>query len=240
MKRIKLLILLGILIWESQGMAQQEAITKGVGWLKGTQNATGSFGDEEMIGLALIDTTAVLDTFYYLNETDTSYTKGIEWLGTQSVFSCSLLARAIKTLFEGDMGTSTLIDFLLAYQRDDGAFGGYGIENLDTTLVLYAFKSANYTNNTIIEPALFYLISNQNLDSGFGIAGKLSLADDSVKESNIYMTALAILTLNQYKNQFYLAPIIEKASNWLISQQKQDGILEPFGRQAWLIRQFRI
>ncbi|MEW6481428.1 MAG: prenyltransferase/squalene oxidase repeat-containing protein [bacterium] len=206
MNKIKWLILL-VGLGITQGMAQQEAITKGVEWLKGTQNTSGSWGDEEMIASAVIDTTAVLDTFYYLNETDASYTKGIEWLGTQSVFSCSLLARIIKTLAESGTDTSNLVDLLLTYQREDGGFGGYGIGNLDTFLALSALKSANYPNTTVIESALWYLISNQNDDGGFGF-----------DESNVYLTSLAILSLNQYKDQFYLTPNIEKAKNWLILQ----------------------
>jgi hypothetical protein len=100
-----------------------------------------------MIAIAVIDTTAVLDTLYYLNEIDTSYTKGIEWLGTQSVFSCSLLARKIKTLACSGTDTSELVDLLLTYQREDGKFGGYGIEILETTLALSAL-------NLLITPTL--------------------------------------------------------------------------------------
>jgi hypothetical protein len=68
-----------------------------------------------MIVSAVIDTTAVLDTLYYLNEIDTSYIKGIEWLGTQSVFSCLLFARKIKTLARSGTDTSKLVDLLLIY-----------------------------------------------------------------------------------------------------------------------------
>ncbi|MEW6680903.1 MAG: prenyltransferase/squalene oxidase repeat-containing protein, partial [bacterium] len=185
MNKIKLLILL-VGLGITQGMAQEDAITKGVEWLKGTQNASGSWGDEERFGACVIDTTVVLDTLHYLNETNTNYTKGIEWLGTQAIFSPSLLARKIKTLAEFGTNTSSLIELLLSYQREDGGFGGYGIGNLDTLLALSALKSANYSDTTVIESALWYLTSNQNDDGGFGVAGKLSLADRSAKESKVY------------------------------------------------------
>ncbi|MEW6006761.1 MAG: hypothetical protein AB1595_01215 [bacterium] len=118
MNKIKWLILLGGLMCSIQEMAQEEAITKGVGWLKGTQNASGSWGDEEKFGACVIDTMAVLDTFYYLGETDIAYHKGIEWLGTQAIFSPCLLARKIKTLAEFGTDTSSLIELLLIFQRE--------------------------------------------------------------------------------------------------------------------------
>ncbi|MEW6104250.1 MAG: prenyltransferase/squalene oxidase repeat-containing protein, partial [bacterium] len=181
MNKIRLLILLAMLLCSTQGMAQEDAITKGIGWLKGTQNTSGSWGDEEKFGSCVIDTTAVLDTFHYLGKTDIAYNQGIEWLGTQAIFSPSLLARKIKTLAEFGTDTSSLIELLLSYQNEDGSFGGYGIGNLDTILSLSTLKSANYTNNSVIEPALLWLIANQKEDGGFGF-----------DESNVYLTSLAI------------------------------------------------
>jgi squalene cyclase len=187
-----------------------------------------------MIASSLVDTTAVLDTFYYLGETDESYTKGIDWLGTQTVTSCSLLTKQIKTLAESGTDTSSLVETLVSYQRDDGAFGGYGMGNLNTALVLSAFKAANYSETTVIGKAISYLQANQNDDGGFGIAGKLSLADDSAKESRVYMTALAILTLSQYSSDFYVKPAIDNARQWLANQQNENG---SFGENGGTIYQ---
>jgi prenyltransferase beta subunit len=88
---------------------------------------------------------------------------------------------------------------------------------------LEALSAVNYSATVIIESTINYLIANQNTDGGFGLAGKLSLADVTAKESNVYITSLALLTLNQYRKDYYLEEIIIKALDWLISQQNEDG-----------------
>jgi squalene cyclase len=62
----------------------------------------------------------------------------------------------------------------------------------------------------VIEPALWYLLSNQNPDGGW------SLTKES--GSSVYLTSLVLLTLNQYRKDYYLEESITKASNWLITQ----------------------
>ncbi|MEW6104203.1 MAG: prenyltransferase/squalene oxidase repeat-containing protein, partial [bacterium] len=205
-------IILAIAI-SSLSFAQSIAMENGLSWLYANQNQDGSWGKN--MDILERDTTEVLDTLHYFNKIGPEYSKGLLWLANRNSLPTDYLARKIKTFSNGGMDVSLDLTTLISYQNDDGGWSGYDFKDaesfvLDTILSLSALKSANYTNNSVIEPALLWLIANQKEDGGFGF-----------DESNVYLTSLAILTLNQYKDQFYLTPNIEKARNWLILQNPE-------------------
>ncbi|MEK9149306.1 MAG: CARDB domain-containing protein [Candidatus Desantisbacteria bacterium] len=152
----------------------------------------------------------VLDAFSYLGTTNT---RAISWGIGQDEEITDYLARKIVVLAGAGSETTGFLSTLTTYQNSDGGFGGYkdwtsGI--LDTSLALSALKSANYSESTVIEPGLWYLVSNQNPDGGWGLTEEAG--------SNVYLTSLVLLTLNQYRKDYYLEEAINKATTWLMTQ----------------------
>ncbi|MEW6104074.1 MAG: CARDB domain-containing protein, partial [bacterium] len=208
MKKKILLLFLGFLVMARFGFSQEPTITKGLFWLNTNQNPDGTWGNPDYA--PLIDTCAVSDTFHYLG---TANPKAIQWITEQPGENTDHLSRKILSLALAGSDTTALIGTLTLSQNEDGGWGialGYESDCLDTLLSLFALKSANYSDTTIIESALWYLISNQNEDGGFGF-----------DESNVYLTSLVLLTLNQYRREYYLEEAITKASDWLITQNPE-------------------
>ncbi|MEW6104430.1 MAG: prenyltransferase/squalene oxidase repeat-containing protein, partial [bacterium] len=206
-------LIVAILLLANQAISQT-AIERGVEWLIAAQNPNGSWGTEtEYPNLVFRDTCIVADALCYLALSGSPTTlNAISWISTQPATFTRNLSRKIIPLANFGTDTSELINLLVSYQNDDGGWSGYDFKGgesfvLDTLLSLNALKSANYTNNSVIEPALLWLLANQNTDGGFGL-----------QESNVYLTSLAILTLNQYRKDYYLEEPINKASDWLITQ----------------------
>ena len=100
----------------------------------------------------------------------------------------------------------------------DGGWSGDGDSASminDTTLALQALKAVNYPDQTIIQSAINYLLSTQNADGGFGFY--------QGDESNVYMTALVSMTLQQFPRTTSIATAINKATSYLIAHQNADG-----------------
>jgi len=218
--RIKsLLVSVFVVLSLSSAWAQEQTIDRGVVWLRGSQDSNGSWSSTLVTPFEA--TCVVADTLNCLGTANVAYSNAISWIGTQTVVSLRYLSQKTKSLAEYGSDTTEFVGTLIAFQNEDGGFGiskGYGSDVLDTLLALSALKSANYSDTTVIEGILWYLLSNQNTDGGFGLAGKLSLADESTKQSNVYITSLALLTLIQYRKDYYLEEAITKASDWLITQ----------------------
>jgi prenyltransferase beta subunit len=220
--------------------AEDLAITKGLSWLKGTQNASGSWGQEEVYpNHVLRDTCFVTEVLLSLVEKEDSALSGaIEWLLNKATFTSTRdISRGIPPLSKFGADVSTLINKLTTYQNTDGSWAMYPFLNtetsiLDTILALYALTTAGYGDTTAIQNAIYYILSNQNVDGGFGIIGNNAIwADESMIESNVYVTSLVMLVLNEYKGTYLdVSSLLAKASDWLISQQNEDG---SFGTSIW-------
>ncbi|MEW6103669.1 MAG: prenyltransferase/squalene oxidase repeat-containing protein, partial [bacterium] len=210
---MKVKSLLGLLVISmglgiNQGLANEIAINKGVIWLNESQSPGGSWTSN--LTTPFEATGIVADTLNYLGTKNIAYANAINWIEKEEIFSSRYLSQKIKVLADAGSDTTTLIGTLTLSQNEDGGWGialGYESDCLDTLLSLSALKSAHYTNNSVIEPALLWLIANQKEDGGFGL-----------QESNVYITSLAILTLNQYRKDYYLEEAITKAADWLITQ----------------------
>ena len=215
-KSILGLVFVSVAISLSSGWTQGQAIDKGIVWLGESQDANGSWSSTLVTPFEA--TCVVADTLNHLGTAGVAYSNAIGWIETQTVFSIRYLSQKIKPLAEYGSNTAILIGTLTSSQNTDGGFGisqGYESDILDTLLALSALKSANYSNISVIQPALSYLLANQNTDGGFGFT--------SESGSSVYLTSLALLTLTQYRTQYYLEEAISKATSWLISQQNPDG-----------------
>jgi prenyltransferase beta subunit len=229
MRRSKILAFLTFIVLTlpvNIGATQEASIDRGVQWLRSIQNPSGSWGDEVTTPTTLFrDTCVVANTLHYLSFIDTTYTKVIEWINSTPVVNTDYLARKIGSLVKSGKDITDLLNLLVSYQQGDGGWGLHRVEEgtitiyrsepLETALVLRAFCACNYSDITKIEKAINFLIDNQNLDGGWSFT-----KDD---ESSAYLTALVLLTLTQYRQEYYLEEVISKATDWLISKQNPDG-----------------
>jgi len=219
MHRLHLLIIvMSLLYWSfvTSVHAQLPQISSGLSHLTSSQNLDGSWGS----GASLVETTAtiisVLETLKLLNQTGvTAYSTGASWLQGQALKGVDPIAGRTRILALTDGSADAIIP---AFDPLKGAWGG-DIEcetnNLDTALALQALKAANYTDTSIINPALNYLISTQNPDGGWGFAP----GDDST----IHITALLSSTLQRFPQTTTVATALNKATTYLLAHQNADG-----------------
>ena len=196
--------------------AQQTSIDNGVAYLGTTQNLDGSWGNNS--GLTVLDTSTVLDTLKDINASSSAYSNGAAWLNAQSPLSTDFISRKVLTLHRAGVDVSADLSTLINSRNLDGGWGGdsnFTSMVLDTTLSLLALKAANATDQTVLNNALTYLLSNQNADGGFGF-----YVGDS---SNVYMTALVSWTFQQFPQTTAIATAINKATSFLIARQNTDG-----------------
>ncbi len=216
-KFLLILLFITFIIIFNIAFAQTPEITNGLNYLYSTQNPDGSWGDETSNTEPLPATTEVIETLQTLNEPSSqSYTDAVLWLQNQSINTTGHLSKRIHALSDGGTDIDVLISYLDSIYTD--AWGGYldfEANNLDTALTLQALKAINHPDLDTINYALFYLTNNQNPDRGWGF----TLDDDS----NVYMTSLVSMTLQQ----FYLTPetatAINKAADYLTAHQNIDG-----------------
>lgn len=233
---ISVILLVWFLCLTKNVVAQNSAIENGIQWLRDNQIDTGPWGNESYLPSTLfIDSCVVLNTLRMLGQTGiTEYNNGLQWIGDQEVASVDSLSRKIEVLSTAGVNVSDSISALVSYQHRDGGWGGYsGYESnvlLDTVLALRSLTAAGYPDNTVIEWGLSYLLANQNPDGGFGIAGNNSLGDESMKDSNIYVTALAMLVLSDYRGIYNVEGAIGNGANWLAGRQNENG---SFGGSVW-------
>lgn len=198
----------------SLAYAQLPQIPSGLGYLALSQNPDGTWDSATIAVDGATATGTVLDTLQLLNQTSaTSYTTAIAWLQAQIPSAVALMAQRSKLL--GLSETTALVAVADSVKHTWGGDTGYETNRLDTSLALQALKSANYTDQSVIFPAITYLLSSQNPDGGWGFTQN----DDS----NVYMTAQVLSALAQYKTTYLMQQQITNAATFLVSRQNPDG-----------------
>ena len=194
--------------------AQLPQIAYGLSYLTYSQSADGTWNSSMAETTAA--TVSTLESMKVLNQTaSTSYVSGISWLQGQSPQYVGYIAGRVLALNLGDGSVNALIPALDPLRNAWGGGEGYEIDILDTSLALQALKSANYADLTLINTALTYLTTNQNSDGGWGFRQ----GDDS----NVYMTAVVSMTLQQFPQMATIATAINKATTYLLAHQNADG-----------------
>lgn len=202
------------------------AVADGVAWLKANQNPSGSWGDPA--GSEFRDTTVVVEVLHSLGEAGSEYDAALSFLTYTSAANNDYLARQITAMARVSMDVTSRASDLLASQNEswsgtgipnepEGGWGiapGYATDVLDTALALEALHAAGLAGEQLT--AVNYLITAQNSDGGWGLSV-------GAGESNVYLTAKVLLTLNDYAAYFVLQTPINNGAQWLVAQQNPDG-----------------
>ena len=224
--RRKLLCLMFVLILillylASRASAQQ--IPNGLNYLTTVQNLDGSWGNSASNTDPLRATVAVIGALQALNQTTTSnYANAISWLQDQSLDTTDYLSERIYTLSVAGVEKDLLLSYLDELVKAWGGYDDYGINTLDTALALLALKRINYSDQNIISSALGFLLSSQNPDGGWGFYPS-ACSNCEADPSNVYITAMVLRTLSEYKTIYNLETAINNGVAYLLTKQNPDG-----------------
>ncbi len=194
----------------------EQSINDGVTWLSENQNQDGSYGDDE--ALLLLDTTAVLDTLYSLEQTGTTYMDGITWLNEETPLTTDFISRRMITLYKEGEDITGEVDLLINHKNPEGGFGGdEDAESMvtDTAIALHALKTVDYEDTDILESALDYLTTTQNTDFGWGF--------EEGDESSVFMTSTVLKTLLLFRDTYNFESEITTAASCLLSTHTPEG-----------------
>lgn len=207
---------LNLILLSTTVFAQSPQITSGLNYLTSTQNPDGSWGDDLSTTEILPATVSVIETLQVLNQTSTSsYSKAVSWLHTQGLETTDDLSERIHALSVAGTDIVFLISYLDELIYAWGGHDDYEVNNLDTALALQALKAIDYSDPNTVNAALGYLTSTQNADGGWGF-----YQGDA---SNVYITAVVSMTLQQFTQTPTLATATSKATAYLKAHQNADG-----------------
>jgi prenyltransferase beta subunit len=206
-------------VFITSALAQSTQITNGLSYLAFSQNLDGSWGN---------DTADVIKTFQLLNYTNNSqYSNSVLWLQNQTFDTTDYLSERIYALSVAGNDISLLITYIDQLAHAWGGHDDYEVNNFDTVFGLQALKAVNYSDQTIIQSAIDYLLSTQNTDGGFGFYPSTCSGCDDGDDSNVYMTAMVSSTLQQFQRTTSIATATNKATSYLIAHQNVDGGFGP-------------
>ncbi|MFP4040966.1 MAG: CARDB domain-containing protein, partial [Desulfosudaceae bacterium] len=201
-------------------------IRDGVTWLQQKQDEDGSWSGET--ATARRETIAVLRLLEHFPEAASSYAAGLEWLETGISDNSDNLAGTVEVLARSNESGPDLLDELvtelLARQNDDGGWGAdrkkYKSNPLDTACVLVALAAAGEDDDSVVSPAVDYLVAAQDAAGGW----KCEAYEDDIRT-----TTLALRALFAFQNMEVPAEVREKGLAWLYGKQNPDG---GFGNSA--------
>jgi subtilase family serine protease/squalene cyclase len=172
-----------------------------------------------LIEIAVLDTTAVLDTFHILSRRDSATALAVLWILQRETPSSDFLARRLGSLYRFDNPSEIDLNLLLSRQRADGGWGaaeGFESTVLDTVIAIDAIHGADDYDPATLNRATQYLVNSQRADGSWGLR-----ADDET--GTIWATALAMQALKHYRTIFDLEAAITDGRAFLEAQQLGDG-----------------
>ena len=220
-RRVAILFAIAIqFIFASIVTAQSIEISNGLNYLASAQNPDGSWGGTDTsINTDFYSTAVIIKTLKILEQNNPqTYINGVQWLNSYPVDNAGYIAWRISALSGDNIDLSTDLNLLLQWQYEDGGWGGFDefvSNNFHTVLALQALKATDYSDQTVINNAISYLLSKQNSDGGFGFY--------QGDESNVYMTAMVSITLQHFPRTTSIATAINKATSYLIAHRNADG-----------------
>ncbi|MEO0294358.1 MAG: prenyltransferase/squalene oxidase repeat-containing protein [candidate division WOR-3 bacterium] len=194
-----------------------DAIDAGIRWLKVSQNSDGSWGGDTTVS-TYVSTATVCEALGVLNPSDSLYIKGITYLDSLEVKNSGHLSQKIKALAPSDVNITSLQDTLLSYYSPP--IGGFTFDKekrdvLSTAFALISLHESNYSVNENIGWSIGYLMDEQDT------AGFWRYNDENI--SNIYLTALTLISLERFHGIYDLSTQIKNGISWLLSQQNTNG-----------------
>ncbi|MEE9910189.1 MAG: carboxypeptidase-like regulatory domain-containing protein [Deltaproteobacteria bacterium] len=214
---ILILSFLLLLCSHSITFAQTQAQINGFNYLTSIQTADGAWN--EGIVTDFHNASTVLETLKLFNRIGSTYNAGLQWLQLSLADNTDYLTKRIILFSQNNINYQNELTQLLALRNSlDGGWGldvNFQSDNLDTALALQALKKINYTDQTVIQTAINYLLSNQNTDGGWGFY--------SGDDSRIFMTAIISKTLQQLSQTTALATAVNKGTAFIVSHQNTDG-----------------
>ena len=199
-----------IVLYAAIADAQLPQISSGLSYLASSQNTDGTWNTASSEVEITAATMSVIDTLKLLGQTaGTPYTSATAWLQAQTPQSVDHIAQRIRALGLAD--AAQLIPIRDSLTGAWGGDAGYETDILDTALTLQALKSANYSDTTIINPALVYLTTSQNADGGWGFYPSTG-SGQAGDGSNVYMTAVVSATLQQFPQMTAIATAVNRAA----------------------------
>ncbi len=205
-------------------IAQNYIILNGLNYLSVSQKPDGAWSGN--ITTDSYSTFHVLDAFKIFNKVDSSYQNGLQWICSYLAEDVDMLARKIILLAQNHIDLSSELDSLLSLR--DISQSAWGITEsfvrdvIDTTLALQALKEANYSDQNTISTALGFLLSTQNPDGGWGFYPS-ACSNCEADPSDVYMTAIVLQTLSQFKTIYNLETAINNGVAYLLTKQNPDG-----------------
>jgi large repetitive protein len=184
-------------------------MTRGADYLINNQDADGSWSIE-IAANAFYSTYEASNALYMIDPQLLNYSSGFNFVSADPVENTVYFRNKILALKVLGGDYSDVLTALLINRKEDGGFGGDADTFADvfhTAVALQTLKAVNYPDQNIISSALFYLTSTQNTDGGWGFYQ----GDDS----NVYMTAMVLNTLSQFKSTYDLQIPINNAVAYL-------------------------
>ena len=203
------LCLFGVL-WAATAHTQAltPEISRGLLWLQNQVQLDGTLAnDGSSIATALQNRTEAAQTLKTLSTLPANLADAI---AAETEDNTEYLARRIVSVALAGRDPSTLLAALAARQNSDGGFGGgpgYDSDVLDTAWALIALRSS--TSPGAVPQALGYLGLGQAFDGSYSAPGR----------PDIGTTAVAVLALGLYANQFDSFAAISRAVPYLLAQQ---------------------
>jgi len=214
MKGIKGMLAVGIasmaMLMGVRSSAEDTQLTRGLDWLQAQVQSNGTLSSER-------DSLAVVEQV----RTEAAHTLAQAGRTTAlpdlspseiSDLSTELLARRVMGL--GATGraedASEVLSILLSRANRDGGFGsaiGQPSNPLDTSLTLLAMRSGGIFRNARAQAALGYLGGAANADGGYSLGQRT------------YATAYALQAFARFRNDYSLAPVIQRTRAALLAQQ---------------------
>lgn len=189
-----------------------DAINKGIEWLKLNQNPDSTWGEEYN---NFLSTSEVLRALI-LNGEDSIFDIGLKKFMSFSLPSLDHISRYLEVVTPFFPDTTGLIDTILTFQNQDGGFGAlrfYGSYPLDVSLLLRALNATNYSDYDKIGTIIYYIVNKQKDNYWWDI-------NDS---SSVYITALTLISLERFHGIYDLSTQIKNGISWLLSQQNTNG-----------------
>jgi hypothetical protein len=219
------LILVGSLLAGSvPGSAQ--AISKGVAYLTGSQQADGSWESTEVRRVHA--TSEALRALQAVGLAPGNRSSAAGFLEAEPVEDSDDRARRIAALGAEGRNVAGLVTVLLSDADPAGGWGlssGFMADPLDSALALSSVVSQPAAGDDLLRMGLIALLSAQKPDGGWPCVE----TRDGDADSEIFCTSQALLALSSYHSRFYLDPQIDAAADFLRGRLNPNGSFGPPG-----------